>query len=391
MRIAYFDCFSGASGDMIVGALIDAGLKLTTLKKELARLKLPGFRIKTRRVTRGMFRPLKFDVETTHKHHEHRTLRDIESLIAKSSLPNDVKENSAKVFHRLARAEAKVHGTKPEKIHFHEIGAVDSIIDIVGTAIGLAQLGIERVYFSPVRLGTGAVVCRHGVLPVPVPATVELLRGIPVVQTQVHGELMTPTGAALLTTLGACAPPPPTRYTAVGLGAGSADRPELPNILRVTIGETCARTEGDRVVVLETNIDDMPAEIVGYAFDRLFDAGALDVFVTPIQMKKNRPGMLLSVIAPPALVPTMEEIIFTETTTFGIRKYETERTILAREHWKVRTRYGPIRVKIGRIGGRIKTASPEYEDCRKAAERTGASLKDVRQAAMNAAKDLTHG
>ncbi|NOZ23595.1 MAG: nickel pincer cofactor biosynthesis protein LarC [Planctomycetes bacterium] len=387
MKIAYFDCFSGASGDMIAGALLDAGLKLATLKRELAKLKVRGFELKTRRVKRGMFRALKFDVQAGGEHHPHRTLRDIESIIDRSALSNRVKDDSKRVFERLARAEAKVHGTTPEKIHFHEVGAVDSIVDIVSAAIGLEQLGIERVHFSPVRLGTGMVRCRHGILPVPAPATVELLKGVPVSQTDISGELTTPTGAAILTTLGACAPASPTRFTAIGLGAGSKDRPDLPNIIRVMIGETCAKAEGDRVVVLETNIDDMPAEVVGFVFDRLFDAGALDVFMTPIQMKKNRPGVLLSVIVPGLLVETMEEIIFSETTTFGVRKYEIERRKLAREHRSVETPYGRIRVKIGRIGDVVKTVSPEYEDCRKAAERTGAALKDIRQAAMDVARD----
>lgn len=386
MRIAYFDCFAGASGDMIVASLLDAGLKLPALRRELGKLDLHGFTVKTARVTRGMLSALRFDVRVAHEHHAHRTLRVIERIIARSALSDRVKEDSRKVFLRLAQAEAKVHRTRPEEIEFHEVGAVDSIVDIVGAAIALEALGVEAIYFSPLHLGTGTVRCRHGVLPVPAPATVELVKGIQVMQGSVEAELTTPTGAAVLTAMGRCQPPPPARFDAVGHGAGTRELVEIPNVLRVRIGEVCPPRDGDRVCVMETNIDDMPSQIYGHLFDRLFAAGALDVFATPIHMKKNRPAVLLNVIAPTELVPLLEEILFSETTTFGIRRHEVERTKLSRKETTVATRHGKVRVKIGRMGKEIKTVAPEYEDCRKAAEKAGVPLKAVWQAALNATK-----
>jgi len=391
MKIAYFDCFSGASGDMIVGSLLDAGVKATALKAELAKLKLHGYKIRSRRVTRGMLSAKKFDVAVSHGHHEHRTLRDIEALIDRSRLSERVKEQSKAVFARLARAEAKVHRKKIDQVHFHEVGAVDSIVDIVGAAIGFEQLDVDKIYFSPIRVGTGTIKCQHGILPVPAPATAELIKGLPVVQTDMAAELTTPTGAAVLTALGRCSPPPPMRYAAVGQGAGGRDHGDLPNVLRVMVGERRPGAEGDRVCVIETNIDDMPAEIIGYVSDKLFEAGALDVYAAPIQMKKNRPGVLLSVIAEHRVAAAVEQVLFRETTTFGVRRYEVERSKLAREHVKVRTSYGTVRVKVGRLDGEVITVAPEYEDCRRAAERSDAPLKDVRQAALNAAGHLIKG
>ena len=386
MRCIYFDCSSGASGDMIVGALLDAGLSLRTLRRQLKRLKLPGYRVAAGKVTRRGIAGTKFDVVIDAREHEHRRLKDVLDIVRRSTLSARVRSDVERIFRRLAGAEAKVHGTTPDKVAFHEVGAVDSIVDVVAAAVGLEQLDIGEVAVSPLATGSGTVECRHGRFPVPAPAVVELLKGFPVVPGELEMELTTPTGAAVLTTLGAhFGRMPAMTIESVGCGAGTRDPAEMPNLLRVLIGEKPSRAESDRMWVLETNIDDMPAELFEVLFEKLFEAGVMDVFTTAIQMKKGRPAVKLSVIAPDDVRSRAEEIIFRETTTFGVRAYEVERRKLERESVRVRTRFGPIRVKLGRMHGELLTASPEYEDCRRAAGRIGVALKQVYEEARRAA------
>jgi uncharacterized protein (TIGR00299 family) protein len=390
MRQAYFDCQSGVSGDMIVGALLDAGLDIETLRGQLALLGLADCRVEASRVKRHGITGTKFSVVTREHGHEHRRLADILGIVRGSDLSERVKHDAERVFRRLARAEASVHGTDVSEVHFHEIGAVDSIVDVVGAAIGMERLGIERIAVSVLPTGSGFIECEHGTLPAPAPAVAELLKGFPVTAGEVEAELTTPTGAALLTTLGEhFGKIPSMTVESVGYGAGSRDFEEIPNLLRVIIGQTPAGTESDRMWVLETNIDDMPAELYETVFEKLLSAGVMDVFTTPIQMKKGRPAVKLSVLTALELRQKAEEIIFRETTTFGIRAYEVERRKLARESVTVRTEFGEVSVKLGRLGGDLVTVSPEYEDCRKLASRHGVALKDVYEKARLAARDLT--
>ncbi len=417
MKTACFDPFSGASGDMILGALLDAGLSLDELRAELATLPLEGYELRAQKVTRHGIAATKFEVaidsyeesededeiedenDSSHTHtpplphsptpHAHRGLSDILEIIAASALPDADRERAASVFRRLAEAEAKVHDCSPDDIHFHEVGAVDAIVDIVGAVVGLRLLGIEQVVCGPLRTGTGFVDCAHGRLPVPAPATVELLRGVPSVGTDLEGELTTPTGAALLTTLAdAFGSRPPMKIDAVGYGAGRRERQGVPNLLRVCIGDAqpvgAPDTDSDEVVVLEANLDDLSPEIAGHAIERLLEAGALDAFLTPIHMKKSRPGVLLSVIAEPQAAAALEDIILTETSTFGLRRTRASRRKL-RRHWvEVETPYGTVRVKVGMMGDRVVPAAPEFADCRRAAAAHTVPLKDIYQAALDA-------
>ncbi len=388
MRIAYFDTFSGASGDMIVGSLLDAGLSMDDLRADLARLALDGYRVGAGIVRKGGIAATQFEVSIEHDAgHPHRTLAGISALLDESLLSDGVRDKARRVFERLAAAEAAVHGVPVEDIHFHEVGAVDSIVDIVGAAIGLERLGVEKVFSGPLRFGSGTVRCHHGVLPVPAPATVRLAEGFPVEHTGIVGELTTPTGAAVLTTLAeSFGPPPPMRLERSGFGAGRADRAERPNVLRVLIGEEAAAANADRIVVLEANIDDATAEVIGYASRRLLDEGALDVFAVPIQMKKSRPGTLLSVIARPADRERLEAILFRETTTFGVRRREELRTKLDRGAVEVEVLAAKVRVKLGLLHGEVVTASPEYEDCARLAREQGVPLRRIYEAALQAAK-----
>ncbi len=384
--IAYFDTFSGASGDMIVGALIDAGLSLDELRRELAKLPLTGYQVRGEKVQRGGLSATKFsvDIERAEEHH-HRNLADIVGLIDASALSDRVKDTAKRIFTRLAEAEAAVHGKAVSEVHFHEVGAVDSIIDIVGAAIGVERLGITRVISGPLRFGSGIVKTQHGELPVPAPATVRLAEGVPVRHTGIQCELTTPTGAAVLTALAeSFGQPPPMRLKSVGLGAGSAELAERPNVIRVLIGVE-DESVADRVVILEANIDDASGEIIGYAMESILAAGALDVFALPIQMKKSRPGTLLSVIARPEDASKMEEIIFRETTTFGIRRREELRTKLDRRFVEVAVHGAKVRVKCGVLGGRVVTVAPEYEDCARLAREKNIPLRDIYAAARDAA------
>jgi uncharacterized protein (TIGR00299 family) protein len=386
MRLAYFDCFSGASGDMILGALLDAGLPLDQLRGDIASLGLRGVDVAAEKVSRQGVTATAFHVIVRDPHHDHghddhghhhgRGLRDILDLIAAADLPGPVTSGASRIFDRLAEVEAAVHGVAVESVHFHEVGAVDSIVDIVGAAAGLYRLGVERVCFSRLALGRGYVDCAHGRLPVPSPATAALVQGIEVDCGAADGELLTPTGAAILTTLGKQAAPA-MRPAAVGYGAGGRDRPGTPNVLRVWIGEEADSRGEDAVWVIETNVDDCSPEVIGYALDRLWAAGALDVFVTPIQMKKGRPGAKVTALARTEGVTAVEDVLFHETTTFGVRRYQAVRSVLDRTVRTVATPYGPVRVKEGRRGGRVISREPEYEDCRRVAEAQGLPVRDV--------------
>ncbi len=378
MKIAYFDCINGASGDMILGALIAAGVQAETLEGELAGIKLAGYELAIRQVSKQGFAATKVDVKMTGKP-GHRHLHHIVDIIDASALAEGVKDFARRVFTRLAEAEARVHGTTIEKVHFHEVGAVDAIVDIVGAAIGLDVLAADRVVVSPLPVGSGTVKCEHGVMPVPAPATVELLKGAPVAATDEPGELLTPTGAAILTTIAdAYGPLPAIRVSSQGFGAGSRDGVTRPNVLRLVVGEAVdGSTTRDAIVVLEANIDDSTGEEIGHAIDRVLAAGALDVFATPIVMKKSRPGVMLTALCDEDKRQDCEAAIFAHTTTFGIRSYCCDRTILARRVETLKTRYGPIRVKLGLDGDRVRIVSPEYDDCARAAERAGVSLRTV--------------
>ncbi|KHE91607.1 MAG: nickel pincer cofactor biosynthesis protein LarC [Candidatus Scalindua rubra] len=392
MKIVYFDCFSGASGDMILGALIDAGLNQKELTEELKKLGISNYELSTKKVLRSAITGTKFDVLIKEdiangEHHRRRTLEDISRLINESPLSESIRRNSIRIFENLANAEAKVHNTLPEEVHFHEVGAIDSIVDIVGAVIAFDSLKIENIYFSPIRTGTGFVKCQHGQFPVPAPATIEILKGHHVISTNIQRELTTPTGAAILTTLGVnvemC---PEITLHQIGYGAGSHEIPQIPNLLRVMIGETVTVTEQDEAWMLETNIDDMPGEHFGYLLEKILDAGALDGFLTPVQMKKSRPGTLISVLVDDVHLLKVERIIFEQSTTFGIRKYKVNRKKLNRKFIDVKTEYGMIKVKIGMLNGCVKNITPEHEDCRKIADAEELPLKLVYNAAINAAQ-----
>ncbi|MDY7010322.1 MAG: nickel pincer cofactor biosynthesis protein LarC [Planctomycetota bacterium] len=391
MKLLHFDCFSGAAGDMIVGAMLDAGLDFETLKENLASLKLPGCDISAEKVRRGALTGTKFAVTAPEADQPHRNLDDILLIIRSASLPGRSAENAEAVFRRLADAEAKVHGTDPSLIHFHEIGAIDSIIDIVAAAVGIELLGIEEVYCSAIPTGGGVIESLHGTLPVPAPATVELLKGAktiaPTGQDQT-GELTTPTAAAVLTTLArSFGPIPAMELQSVGYGAGTREETSPgapPNLLRVFIGNSTDDGAVDCMVKLSANLDDCTGELIGATIDKLLRAGCVDAWAAPIYMKKSRPAWTLSALCSPGDVNRAEEIIFAETTTFGIRRRTCTRSKLARRHVTVETPYGPIRVKIGSRDGNVITASPEFTDCSSAAEAHGVPVAEAIAAAAEA-------
>jgi len=398
MRLLYLDCFSGISGDMFLGAMLDLGVSEDKLRAELAKLKLSGYTISTRRVVKQNVSAMKFDVVEEHKHsavrgsgatHSHRGYTEIAQMIAGSGLSEGVKRRALSIFNRIGEAEAKIHGIPLEKVHFHEVGAVDSIVDIVGASVAVDALGVDEIQASPPRLGSGFVETAHGRFPVPVPATLELLRGVPTQGSGEPVELVTPTGAALLAEF--CAkfgPMPAMSIEKIGYGAGSRDLDKAPNVLRAVVGEasksasTTKSEETDVVGVIETNIDDMNPQLFGDVMERLLAAGALDVFFTPVQMKKNRPGALLTVLCERNDVDRMAELLLTQTTTFGVRIHEAQRRKLAREIVKVTTKFGEIEVKIGRLGDRIVSRTPEYESCKQAASKAGVAVKDVFEEAV---------
>ncbi len=390
MNVCYFDCFSGVSGNMVLGALVDAGVELEQLREELAQLPVRGYILTSERVLRGRLSGIHVEIDVEEEQPE-RHLHEIEAIIANSGLAEEIKEQGLSIFRNLAEAEARVHGVCVDDIHFHEVGAVDAIVDVMGSLIGLSLLGVEQVYASPVRVGTGTVVCAHGTLPVPAPATLELLRGVPIYGRDVEAELVTPTGAAILTGVArGFGSAPPMTIDRIGYGAGSRELPH-PNLLRISIGTMDEGSKGyeeDDVAVIETNIDDMAPQWYERVTERLFQTGALDVFLTPIQMKKGRPATQISVLAREEHVPDVVAVLFTETTTIGVRLRREHRYKLSREIVRVDTAYGPIAVKVARHGGRVLNIAPEYRDCQQAAERGGTSVKAVHQAALAAAFSL---
>ena len=382
-RLVYFDCASGAAGDMLLGAAVDLGLPLERLRDELGRLPVQGYRLETERVSRSGLAATKVHVRLDGEDKAHRHLRHVLEIIDGSTLDTAVKEKAAALFRRLADAEAAVHGTSPEKVHFHEVGALDSIVDVVGGVIALRSLGAERFVSSPLNLGTGTVTMSHGTFPVPPPATARLVTGVPVYGDG-EGELVTPTGALLVTGHATeYGPLPAMRIEASGYGAGSRDTRDRPNVLRLIVGQEDARAEG-RVLVLETELDDAAPQLLGPLLEQLLTAGALDAFFTPVQMKKGRPGVLVTVLAPPDRREAIEELLFRETTTLGVRRQEWLRTELERETATVATPYGSVRVKVGRRGAVVYNAWPEFEDCQRLAAEAGVPVKEVLAAALAA-------
>jgi uncharacterized protein (TIGR00299 family) protein len=406
MRGLYFDCFAGISGDMIIGALLDLGIDFDELKRQLESLGLSGYEIKTEQVKRSGIAATKFSVEVDETAQPERSLADIRAIIEKTSLSNQIKRRATRAFELLAEAEARVHGTNIDQVHFHEVGAVDSIIDTVGAMVGFEMLGADRVFASPLRIGHGFIKSQHGQLPIPAPATAELLRGVPVYAGDIEGEFVTPTGAAILRTLcerfGAM---PAINIERVGYGAGSRDPEGVPNAVRLVLGEIgeadrrldagsdrTARAEpapkrNETVIVIETNIDDMNPQAYGFVMERAFALGALDVFLVPIQMKKDRPGVLLTVLAKPDYAEGLIELLLRETTTLGVRYYEANRRTLDRVIESVATDYGVVRIKVARDGARTLHFQPEYEDCERLARQSGAALLEVQDAARAAYRE----
>lgn len=387
----HFDCFSGAAGDMILGALLDAGCPLEALQNVVARLKLPGVSLSAEIVRKqGLAATQALVAVGPEAKTKHRHLPHIEKIIDAADLKPVVAKRAKAVFHRLAVAEAAAHGTTIEKVHFHEVGAADAIVDIVCACAALDELGVERVSCSPVPTGHGTVRCEHGLMPVPAPATANLLKNIPLAACDEPHELTTPTGAAILTEFAErFGPPPAMRVRHIGYGAGQRDLNARPNVLRVMIGEaeSSQPDETDVVAVLEANIDDADGQSLAHASTSLLEAGALDVYIVPIIMKKGRPAQMLGVLCRPADVQTMETILFRETTTFGVRRHDTRRTKLSPSHATVDTPFGPIRVKVGRRGDQIVQAWPEYDDCAQAARSAGVPLREVQSRALSAWRD----
>jgi pyridinium-3,5-bisthiocarboxylic acid mononucleotide nickel chelatase len=377
MRIAYGDLIGGASGDMFVAALLDLGLPLDTLKLELKKIPSLEYRLEVGAKRIHAIRATRFRVRTQKKEPERRWA-EIRRLIYKSPLEPPVKERGVEIFARLAEAEAKIHRVTPERVHFHEVGATDSIVDILAVAIAVHHLKIESFHFSRIPLGRGVVRSRHGPLPLPGPATLELLKGLPVQWLDLDAETVTPTGAAIIVTLGShFGATPPMTVEKIGYGAGEKDFADRPNVLRLVLGRDESAYEEDEMLVIETNIDDMNPEFYDYVFDRLFAAGARDVSLSPLQMKKNRPATLLRIIAEPALREKLDEIIFQETSTIGIRYHPVKRVILKRTASTVKTKFGTIRVKIIEQPDGTKRASPEYDDLKRIASAKKVPLKDL--------------
>jgi pyridinium-3,5-bisthiocarboxylic acid mononucleotide nickel chelatase len=433
-RTLYLDCFAGASGDMLLGALLDCGLDFEFLKAELAKLGVAGYELSLTRVDRSGIAAAKFDVhlhsaekksehhhEHAHAHHDHhhddhqhhhshahddhhhhhahedhhddhhhehghRSLSDIKRLIASSTLHEQIRERARLIFERIGAAESKIHNVPIETIHFHEVGAVDSIVDIIGVCIGLDALQIDRIIASPLHVGSGTFKCAHGTYPVPGPATTELLQGVPIYSGEIAGELVTPTGAAIIAMLAeSYGPLPLMKIERIGYGAGTRTYPKFPNVLRALIGELASDAEQTptTVTVIEANIDDLNAQVFGHLMEQALAAGALDIFYTPVQMKKNRPGVLVTLLCKPADQARMCELLFRETTTLGVRYRQEAREILQRELVNVTTAFGAIKIKVARhADGRVLNYAPEFEDCRAAAELHQVAVREVQTAAM---------
>jgi len=383
VKLCYLDCFSGISGDMLLGALVDAGLDPAALEAELKKLKLSGWSLEVARVRRGELTATKLDFKIRETHH-HRTWKTIRELIGGSELAPPVRERAEAIFGRLAEAEGRVHNVAADEVHFHEVGAMDSILDIVGASVAVELMGIEAIAVSPLNVGGGMVKTAHGELPVPAPATAALLQGAPVYSSGAEGELVTPTGAAVVATLAKeFGPLPAMTVAAVGYGAGTKDPKGRANVLRVFLGDRADERTGEpdsgesAVIVLEANLDDMSPEVGGFVLEQALAAGALDVFYTPVQMKKNRPGLLLTVLCPPERAEALTQLVFEQTTTLGLRSYRAERRVLERTIETVETRLGPVRMKLARMNGRLLNVAPEYEDCQRLAREKSVPLKEV--------------
>lgn len=401
VKIAYFDCFSGISGDMCLGALIDAGVSLRRLKKELNKIPVHGYEVKAKKVKKADILATKVDVILSSafsiQHSESRNWKDIMKIITNSSLSEEIKKKGLRIFERLLKAEAKVHGRQLNNLHLHELGDIDCIVDIFGTIIGLDMLGVEKVYSSPVNLGSGTIKTDHGILPVPAPATTEILKGMPVYSTDIKSELTTPTGAVILKELSSgFGDIPLMKIERTGIGAGGRDFKERPNVLRLFIGDTLqpyvppyqggikrGRKEGleksieKSITVIESNIDDMNPQIYDYVIERLFKEGALDVFLTPIIMKKGRPAIKITVLCKDADRDLLIKTILRETTTIGIRFYPVNRMILERDIRLLDTEFGKVRVKVSKLGQEIFKFAPEYEDCKRIARKFKLPLIEV--------------
>lgn len=381
LRIAYFDCFSGASGDMIVGALLDCGVSIDGLKRQLGTLGVSGYEISCSRAVKKGISCTRFLVSVpVAESHPHRHLKDIKALIDASGLEEEVKSKSSLIFERLAAAEAKVHGTSREEVHFHEVGAIDSIIDVVGSVIALKMLGIEKIYSSRVNCGSGFSTSSHGTMPVPSPAAMELLSGAEIYSSGVEKEILTPTGAAILSTLASSfGPMPALILERVGYGGGAMEL-GIPNVLRVLVGQAVPNQSEqalEAVSLVEANIDDMNPQLFEYVMERLFESGALDVYLTPVQMKKGRPATLLTAVCPVNKCHEISKVILKETTTIGVRFKNELRHKAARIHAEVATKYGMIRIKLASFDGELINLQPEYDDCKKAALAAGVPLKEV--------------
>jgi hypothetical protein len=422
VKVLYFDCFSGASGDMVVGALIDAGVSIEEIRRSLGSLSIDQDAVSVERVTRAGISATKFCVrgeeiagdthervrDHAHDHdghshdhdhdhgdapghpHGHRTLGEIYELIEGSRLSASGKERAKSLFARLGDVEGAIHGTSSDNVHLHEVGALDSIVDIVSAVYALETVGADRIVSSPLNVGSGTIRSAHGLYPVPAPATLQLLQGVPIYSGPQRAEMVTPTGALLITGYATeYGPMPPMRVSRIGYGAGARDFDDAPNVLRVLIGESDATAPSHSVVVIEAEIDDMNPQIFGVVMDQLLAEGALDVFYTPIQMKKNRPGTLVSVIAVPAARDRLTATIFRETTTIGVRYREMTRECLDRETKTVTTPFGPVRFKIARRNGEILNAAPEFDDCVRLATACSRPVKEIQAAAIRAFQDAT--
>ncbi len=386
-KTLFLEPFSGISGDMMIAALLDLGFDFEELRAKLSLLPLHGYQLSCQKCTRSGIQAMKFDVQTGHSHH-HRTYADIRDLIDRSGLSPWVREKSIEAFRRLAEAEGKIHGHPPEKVHFHEVGAVDSIIDIVGTMIAVESLLPVRIISSPVNVGRGTLECQHGIYPVPGPAAQELLKDVPTFSNSVDGELTTPTGATVLVTLvEEFGPQPAMKIQASGYGAGTRQTPGNANVLRVSLGETTEAVNispEEQVAVMDATIDDMSPQVYGYFQERALAVGALDVYCTPIYMKKNRPALKVTCVCALADVERIAELVFRETTTIGVRYTIARRKTLRRDFLRVQTDFGAVTMKISFLDGRPVNCVPEFEDCRRLAMEKGVALKEVQSAAVHA-------
>jgi pyridinium-3,5-bisthiocarboxylic acid mononucleotide nickel chelatase len=385
MRTLYFDCFAGASGNMILGALIALGVDRSELISKLELLDIPGFELEITEVDRSGISATHVDVKVPHEH-VHRHLHNIEKIIDESRLSQTVKDRAKLIFGRLAQTEAKIHGIDVQKVHFHEVGAMDAIVDVVGACIGFEMLGIERFACSKIHVGSGFAKMAHGTFPVPPPAVAELLTGIPIYSTEIEGELITPTGAAIISVLcdsyGVISNVTPEK---ISYGAGSREYKDFPNVLRLILGDGAETDRGkhpEKLTLIETNLDDVSPQVLGFLMERAFDLGALDCWFSPIQMKKNRPATMVSILCKEADRETFSELLYTETSTLGIRIKDVDRECLEREFVKVRTEFGDVDIKVARRSGKIVNAMPEYEQLKKLALDRGVPLNVVKEAAL---------